>query len=524
MDETIELTLRDLLDFVRRGLLWALVFAVVGATLGFALSRRVEPTYLSRATLVATHLDPSARTFGTVLLTAPPLDAGTYRTAILSRAVLGPAIESLVEANVTQGGLGGQLSVTTEGTTATTIIRVEVRSPDAARSAAIANAVAAAAIKWDEGRATRTLETIIEALHAQIAGIDAELSTPLDANTREGLLRSRGDLSIQLSSARALRNAAVGRLEPLEAAIIPTFAVAPNPMRTAIVAGLLAAILVYAVRFARQILDMRVRNVDELGSATGLPILTEFPTNRDRDRRLSREAASYLRTNLLFDLANVQPKVILVTGYGPEQGKSSVAITLAESFAMQGYKTLLMDADLRRPVTGAEYQLEPEKVASLWDALGSDVRKKVAEVRIARGAVIDVYPSFASVANPAELLGNRLGPLLARVKGRYDVIVLDSAPLLPVADTLAIAPHASAVVFVVSMRDANRRHIKKALALLQRAAVPVVGIAATFVTPRNSGSGRGEGYGYGYSEASSGDARSGVVRSDIESQLNAPTS
>jgi polysaccharide biosynthesis transport protein len=133
-----------------------------------------------------------------------------------------------------------------------------------------------------------------------------------------------------------------------------------------------------------------------------------------------------------------------------------------------------------------------------------------------------VYPSFASVANPAELLGNRLGPLLARVKGRYDVIVLDSAPLLPVADTLAIAPQASAVVFVVSMRDANRRHIKKALALLQRAAVPVVGIAATFVTPRNSGSGRGEGYGYGYSEASSGDARSGMVRSEIEPQRKAP--
>jgi polysaccharide biosynthesis transport protein len=497
MDETIELTLRDVLEFVRRGLLWALLLAVLAATIGFALSRRIEPTYLARATLVATHLDPSARAFGTVLLTAPPLDAGTYRTAILSRAVIGPAVESLTEAGITSGVLGGQLAVTTEGTTATTIIRIEVRSTDAARSAAIANAVAEAAVRWDEGRATRTLETIIDALQAQIEGIDAELSTPLDDNTREGLLRSRGDLSIQLSSARALRNAAVGRLEPLEAALTPQVPIAPNPRRTAVVAGLLAAVLAYAVRLARQILDVRVRSVDELGTATGLPILTEFPTSRSRDHRLSREAASYLRTNLLFDLAAVHPKVILVTGYGPNHGKSSVAITLAESFAMQGYRTLLMDADLRRPVTGAVYQLEPERVASLLDALGSDVRKQVAEVRVARGAAMDVYPSFAPVANPTELLGNRLGPLLARVKSRYDVIVLDSAPLLPVADTLAIAPHASAAVFVVSMRDANRRHIKKGLALLQRAAVPVVGLATTFVTARQSGGGEGYGYGYG---------------------------
>ena len=522
MEEPIELSLRDVLEFIRRGLVWALLAAAIGGVGAYLLTSRIEPTYRAEATLVATHVDPSTRAFGNVLVTAPSLDAGTYRTAILSRAVVDPAVAILAADGVDTGGqLGGQLNVTTSGTSSTTVIRLEVLAAEPELAARIANAVATAAIEWDEGRATRSLETIIVALQSQIEGIDAELASPLDDNTRDGLLRSRGDLSIQLSSARALRSAAIGRLEPLEAAVPVLEPVAPRPVRNAAVAALLAAVLVYAVRFLRQVLDVRIPTVDALAAVTGLPILAEFPLSRSRERRLSREAASYLRMNLMFDLADVHPKIILVSGYGADHGKTSVAVTLAESFAAQGHKTLLMDADLRRPMIGAVYQLDPDLTVSLRDALTADVVKPATEVRVARETVLDVYPSFTPAPNPTELLGNRLAPLLRAVKGHYDVIILDSAPLLAVADTLAIAPRVSAAVMVVSMREANRRSMNRAIQLLRRANVPVLGLVANMVSPR--GNQHRDGYGYGYGDgyrtdgdettASGASASSGVTQS-----------
>ena len=502
VNDGVNLTPQDLVAFLRRGLLWALLAAAVAGTAVYTYTSGLAPTYVARATLVASHTDPAARSFGAVLLTAPPLDAATYRTAILSRAVLGPAASIL---SVTGWGqlpnLAGRVGVSTEGTTSTTIIRIDGRSSDPQLAAAIADAVAQAVIVWDEARATGALETIIQALTAQIDGIDVELASDLDSNTREGLLRTRGDLSIQLSSARALRHAAVGRLELLESALVPVAPVSPRPVRNAGLAAFVAIVLVYALLLLRKVLDVRVRDVEQLATLTGLQVYAEFERPKGRQRRLSRESASYLRSHLMFDLASTHPKVIVVTGPGPRHGKSSVAIALAESFATQGMNTLLMDADLRQPVIGKEYGLEPRRATSLRNALLSDTNAPAAEVRFGRDVAMHVYPSFVPSPSPAELLGNRLGPLLERIQDRYDVIVIDSAPLLPVADTLAILPHASALVMVVSMRLANLRSIKTAIGLANRVAPPYTGLVVTDVAGRGSAQGRGYGYGYGYGGA-----------------------
>ena len=499
MNDGTSLTTQEIVGFLRRGLLWALLAAAVVGAAVYTYARGLEPRYVARSTLVASHTDPAARSFGAVLLTAAPLDAATYRTAILSRAVLGPA-GSILSVAGWDGltNLIGRVGVSTEGTTSTTVIRIDGRSSDPREAAAIADAVARSVIVWDRARATGALETIIEALTAQIAGIDVELTSDLDANTREGLLRSRGDLSIQLSSARALRNAAVGRLELLETALVPAEPVAPRPVRTAVLAALVGAVLIYLFLLLRQVLDVRVRDVEQLAALTGLQVYAEFERPKGRQRRLSRESASYMRSNLMFDLASTHPKIIVVTGPGPRHGKSSVAIALAESFATQGMKTLLMDADLRQPVIGTEYGLTPNRAVSLRTALRSDTYERAAEVRFGRDFYMRVYPSFVASPNPAELLGNRMGPLLERVKDRYDVIVIDTAPLLPVADTLALLPHASALVMVVSLRLANRRSIRTAINLAQRVAPPTTALAVTDVSERTSAHERGYGYGYGY--------------------------
>ena len=119
-------------------------------------------------------------------------------------------------------------------------------------------------------------------------------------------------------------------------------------------------------------------------------------------------------------------------------------------------------------------------------------------VVIANGIGLDVLPGFGPAPDPTELLGHGIRPLLDRLSPTYDVIVVDTAPIMPVADALAIAPYTTGVVFAVSMPDADRKAVENAVALLRRLNIRTIGAVATNM-PRQRGHGKaGYGYGYGY--------------------------
>ena len=513
VDNDNDPTLRDLIALIRRGLVLALGAAFVAAVVTFVLSRTLPPTYEASAALLASAQDPNQRDFGVTLVTAPTLDVATYQAAIRSREVLADALRALAEtvpAHLAVDGLMGALTIRAEEARVSSIIRVIVRDQEPAVARDLANAVAAAAVRWDERRATRSLETIIASLQAQIASIDAELAAATEDAPLEGLTRNRAELQLQLSSARALRTAAVGRLELLEQAQAPRAAIAPRPTRNAALAGMLAVLVTYGLLLLRAALDTRVRSPEDLANLTGLPVLAEFPKVSTGRRGLPREASSYLRTAVSFAVNEVHPKVILVTSTGSEHGKSSVAMALAESFARQHFRTLLIDADLRKPVLGREYGLYVSEHPSLRDALARGVSAVTICTLASNGVELELIPSFEPAPNPTELLGNHMRPLLDRLKQDYDVIVIDSAPVLPVADALIIAPHVTGVVFAVSVPDADRRQVTNAVALLRRVGVRVFGTVATNLPhgarARGSGGyGFGYGYGYGYGPSASTD-------------------
>ena len=520
MDHDNEPTLRDLIALIRRGLLVAVLLAGATAGVTYYLTSNIPPSYEAVAMLLVSAQDPNQRDFGVTLVTAPPLDSATYLAAIRSRQVLADALR---DARGTEPGpldvdaLAGAVTVRAEDARTSSIIRVLVRSDDPGEARDLATAVAGAAVRWDEARATRSLETIIASLDAQIASIDAEIQTA-DADTPiDGLTRNRAELQLQLSSARALRTAAVGRLELLERAEAPRSAVAPRPVRSAAVAGLFAAFVSYGLLLLRVVLDTRVRSSEDLARLTELPVLAEFPKTARGRRSTPREAASYLRTAVAFATNNVHPKVILVTSTGPGHGKSSVSIALAESFARQSYKTLLIDADLRKPVLGREYALHPPDHPSLRDALVGGVNAVTVCSLAGTDAEMSLVPSFEAAPNPTELLANKMWMLLERFRNEYDVIVIDSAPVLPVADTLVIAPYVTGVVFAVSMVDADRRQVRNAIGLLRRIGVHVFGTVATNVRAGGampSAAGYGYGYGAGYGAGTETPA-TGITRTSV---------
>jgi capsular polysaccharide biosynthesis protein len=135
--------------------------------------------YAATATVLASAQDPNQRDFGVTLVTAPALDIATYQAAIRSRQVLADALLGLtgsVPSRAEVDALGGSLTLRAEEARTSSILRVTVRDVDPTQASERANAVAAAAVRWDERRATRSLETIVASLQAQIASIDAELA------------------------------------------------------------------------------------------------------------------------------------------------------------------------------------------------------------------------------------------------------------------------------------------------------------------------------------------------------------
>ncbi len=496
--------LSDLVDLLRRGIWLALVAAILGAVAAHYLSRELPPTYQAQATLLAPSQDANQRDFGTTLVTAPALDVATYRSAIASRPILVDAIRALTVLSDIQPTnddveiLRNALTVTAEEARVSSVVRISVRANDARRAASLANAVAGAAVRWDEARATRALETIMASLSAQIDSLELEIAAAAPGGALEGLQRTRGDLQLQLSSARALRTAAVGRLELLEEAETPRGSIAPRPRRNAVLAGIFMIFLVYGLLLLRAALNTRVTTVENLARLTGLPVLAEFPRVTTGRRGIAPETASHLRTAVGFATAEVHPKVILITSAFPGQGKSTVAIALAESFARLHYRTVLVDADLRRPVIGTEYSLNPIRVASVREALNApDRQPEPAQLAFGRTIELDVIPGFNPVPDAAEILSKQMPGLLQRLKKDYDVIILDSAPLLPVADTLTIAPHCTGVVLAVSVPEAQRAAVLNAITLLRRVGIPLLGTVATNLK-RSRRERKGYGYGYGY--------------------------
>lgn len=488
MQQEININLGELFRFLWRGLLLALLTGAVLGGAAYWLSQQQETVYWTRATVVAAHDDADLRSFGFSLLTAPPLDISAYRTAALSDPVLRNALSRVGVEEVEPGDIArlrNKLNVRTEDMRTSGLVHLEMTDGSPEEAATLANAVALALVEWDRNRANEILVQGVGTLEGQIAAADERIAALRASGAAseqiQGWVARQDELQEQLYYARALGNSAVGRLNVIQPAPIPTGPISPRPVFNAALAFALGFILAYGGLLLRELLNTRLRNVDDLSAASGLPVLAAFP-KVDNTRHLPVEAANYLRTNLLFATADSHPKVILVTSPQAGNGRSSVAISLAESFSRTDARTLLVDADLRNPVIAKEYDLDPKRHAPLRSYLENPYESyEPAYVAVNLTHHLDVVPSFEASPSPTELLSRTFAERLGGWKGDYDVIVIDSAPLLEVADTLTIAPHCTGTVLVTSM-DTDRRQLGAAVELLERTGIRLLGVAATFVT------------------------------------------
>ena len=499
----ISVPVGEALKVLRRGLGWGLAAAVVLGYLAYVWSARQTPVYESEATVLASSATPDYRSFGVSPVVAPAIDVSAYQVASRSDSVMADAVVALGSQPTDDAvrSLRGNSSVTSTAAGTSSLLQISARSGLPEVAAARANALAEALVDWDVQRATRSVAQIIESLEQQIGSLTEQirslqaLGDPSRQSEIDGLISLRAQQQQSMAVARAMSASAIGRLEVIQRATVSTTPVEPRPLVTALLAALAGIVVAYGVVILRSTLDTRNSDVSEV--LTGAPILAEFQRLPKPTRRLPRESASYLRTGVLFATADASPRVVMITSGRSAEGKSAVAMNLAESFARNDYRTLLVDADLRQPVLFQEYGLRRGQASDLIDFLQDpDGPHMVARVPLGGKQRLDVVPAFQVSAQAAEILGRGFGACVKRWAQEYDVIIVDSPPVLAVADALSIAPFSTGTILAVNMRKADRRALRSTLDLLERMGVRLLGIAATMVTePRMRGM---AAYGYGY--------------------------
>lgn len=250
--------------------------------------------------------------------------------------------------------------------------------------------------------------------------------------------------------------------------------------------GILLAIII-------ERLDNGFRSTDQIEQVTGISGLGMIPSVNS-SRRLSAPLEEFLvrkpsssfaesirsiRTAILYSHVDKPPRAILITSAVPEEGKSSLSISLARSSAKAGQKVLLIDADMRRP--RIHKSLKGRSDATLADLFaGQKTAEEVLNVDEETG--MHFICTRAGMPNPQDLLGSQhMRDFIRSVSQHYDLVVVDSPPVLAASDSVVLSRIVDATVFVVRWEHTPRQVVLGALKQLQAVGGSIAGIVLTRV-------------------------------------------
>jgi receptor protein-tyrosine kinase len=257
------------------------------------------------------------------------------------------------------------------------------------------------------------------------------------------------------------------------------------------------------VAVLRETLDTSVKSPEQLKDEFDLPVLGAIPFDKGAAKTpLIDQLDAYspriegfrvLRTNLQFIDPDKSSKVFVITSALPEEGKSTSAINLALVLAQGGERVCLLDGDLRRPMITTYLPLE--RSVGLTTVLVGRVELDEA-LQESNFEGLKVLAAGRTPPNPAELLkSHAMTHVLSQLKARFDIILIDAPPLLPVTDAALLADQADGAILVVRHGRTTVDDVRAALDRLHAVGEDPVG-AILNMTPSKGGGGYGYGYGY----------------------------
>lgn len=279
------------------------------------------------------------------------------------------------------------------------------------------------------------------------------------------------------------------RATVLAEATVPQEPSSPVLLNNLLVGALLGLLLGAAVALARDALDTRIRTERDLRAVTKGPVLGLIPFEphapADRVARTGAWAEAVLRLRLnLESVANrSQARPIVITSSIEQEGKSTTALNLASSAADTGLRVLLIDGDLRQPSLAKYLGLDGERGLTSVLTEGADIQSAVQRWGTSQ---IDVLSGGPAVSSPSELLASKaMAGMLSRLSHMYDLVLIDSPPLLQVPDAIILGRLAQGMVVVVGDR-LRRPQLRAALDALTTVDVNLLGLVMNKVAARNT--------------------------------------
>lgn len=407
----------------------------------------------------------------------------------------GSAMQNLVEEVI---GIEPQLTVKLGQAKDIDVLVFSATSADAAFAAQAADTYANTYVNSRREAVIADLTTRSAIVQDRLNAISAELDLTA-SQPPNTLLTQQNQYQFELESLRvSISLATTSGTAVIDAAEVPEAPFSPKPIRTGILALLVGIFIGVIAAFLVEYLDNSLSDEEGLSKASGLPVLAVIPkldgwSEGDHPRVItlesplapSTEAYRRLRTSLQFLGIDRSLDILQVTSPKPGDGKTTTAVNLAVAHANAGQKVVLVDCDLRKPKVHTFFDLPNDRgvTTALLDRTTEVSMHLIADVPNLR-----IITAGAIPPNPSELLGGtRAASFFQALSENFDLVVLDSPPVLVVSDPLVVSKHADGVVLVASAQATDTRQVHQAIALLAQVEAPMLGaVLNAFDTDKNT--------------------------------------
>jgi capsular exopolysaccharide synthesis family protein len=268
----------------------------------------------------------------------------------------------------------------------------------------------------------------------------------------------------------------------------PIVPFAPNKSLLAVTGALVGLILAALYAVLKSAFDTRIRDEDDIERIADVPILGTTPARRSWRRRggarpaavewersaSTREAFRRIAANLDFADLDSQLRVAVVTSALPADGKTTTSAYLALALAERNHRVLVIDGDLRHPRLGEAFGVSAD--VGLTSVLRQQLPLADAVQPLA-GRNVDVLASGTRPPNPTEVLNSQaMRTLLDQAREHYDFVVIDSAPVLAVSDTLTLSRMIGATILVGRYNTTRRQNLRSAMESIEGAGARLLGV------------------------------------------------